>query len=64
MRNQPAAFKITKPYEGFHVGQTVYRFRGPTYGVEVPGEVPVTVAPDRGPFVGLTPEYLAPVATH
>jgi hypothetical protein len=51
-------FRIVKPYEGFHLNQVVYQFQGPTYGIEVPNEVPVTVAPNQGPFVGLTPDYL------
>jgi hypothetical protein len=55
-------FKIVKAYEGFHLNQVVYQYQGPTYGVEGPGEVPVTVAPNQGPFVGLPPDYLERVS--
>lgn len=61
---KPQAFRMTKRYDGFHQGQLVYLYEGPTYGVDCPGEIPVTVAPNYGPFVGLTPEYLESVVTH
>jgi hypothetical protein len=51
-------FRVVKPYEGFRLNQVVYQYQGPTFGIEGPGEVPVTVTPNRGPFVGLTPDYL------
>lgn len=55
-------FRVVKPYEGFRLNQVVYQYQGPTYGIEGPGEVPVTVTPNRGPFVGLTPDFLERVA--
>lgn len=51
-------FRVVKPYEGFRLNQVVYQYQGPTFGVDCPGEVPVTVTPNRGPFVGLTPDFL------
>jgi hypothetical protein len=51
-------FRIVKEYEGFRLNQVVYQYQGPTYGIEGPNEVPVTVAPNQGPFIGLTPDYL------
>jgi len=60
-RKLPEQFRIVKPYEGFRLNQVVYQYPGPTYGIEVEGEVPVTVTPNQGPFVGLTPDYLEKV---
>jgi hypothetical protein len=57
-RPQAPKFRIVKAYPGFHLNQVVHQFTGPTYGVDAPGEVPVTVVPGVGPFVGLTPDYL------
>lgn len=51
-------FRVVKPYEGFRLNQVVYQYQGPTFGVDCPGEVPVTVTPNRGPFVGLTADFL------
>lgn len=51
-------FKIVKKHECFRLNQVVYQYQGPTHGIEGPGEVPVTVSPNQGPFVGLTSEYL------
>lgn len=60
----PVAYRVAQRYDGFHVGQVVYQFEGPTYGVDVPGEIAVTVAPHQGPFVGLRPEFLERVGAH
>jgi hypothetical protein len=55
-------FRIVKPYPGFHLNQVVHQFTGPTYGIDAPGEIPVTVTPGVGPFIGLTPDYLERIA--
>ena len=57
-RDLPARFRVIKQYEGFRMNQVVYQYTGPTYGIEGPGEVPVTVTPHMGPFIGLTRDYL------
>jgi hypothetical protein len=58
VREMPTRFRVIKDYEGFRLNQVVYQYTGPTYGVEGPNEVPVTVTPHVGPFVGLTEDYL------
>lgn len=58
VREMPTRFRVIKDYEGFRLNQVVYQYTGPTYGIEGPNEVPVTVTPHVGPFVGLTEDYL------
>ncbi len=61
-RDIPTRFRVIKQYEGFRLNQVVYQYTGPTFGIEGPDEVPVTVTPHIGPFVGLTPDYLERVS--
>lgn len=49
------------PWPGWHtmqkpdviVGQIVYEWAGATYGCVGPGEIAVSLAPDKGPFYGI-----------
>lgn len=57
-RVQAQRFRIVKRRDGFRLNQVVHQFTGETYGIDVPGEVSVTVVPGVTPFIGLTPDYL------